>query len=290
MERRIVWLASYPKSGNTWLRIFLANYLDSTEAPVDVNDLRLGNSSFSRTIFDDALGFDTGDLTPEEFTPLRPVVYRWINNNLREPMYAKTHDACDQLGNGDWLMAPDVTDKVVYLVRNPLDVAVSMANHNQSTIDVAIKNLGAADNVLAKHKPTRLSQQVPQRQGTWSQHVQSWVQNELFTTCVIRYEDMNLSPHKTFAQITKFLGLPSDPHRLQLAIRNSAFDVLSEQECRAGFKERPQKTERFFRKGKVGDWKDVLSESQVTKVISDHQTVMQQFGYVNSNGTPLFTQ
>jgi len=83
MTPRIVWLASYPKSGNTWMRIFLANLINGSSTPIDLNDLISNGSSFSRPMIDDALGFDTGDLTPEECARLRPVVFRVSANSLQ---------------------------------------------------------------------------------------------------------------------------------------------------------------------------------------------------------------
>lgn len=286
MIPRIVWLASYPKSGNTWMRIFLANLKDGSADPIDINDLRKQAGISLRPSLDGVLGFDTGDLSPEESALLRPVVYRWINNSLTEQIYAKTHDACDSLSNGDWLMAPDVTDRVVYILRNPLDVAVSMAHHNQKTIDATIEQLGNPDATLARHKPTRQAEQVEQRMGTWSTHVQSWTQNKLFNTLVVRYEDLNAKPHETFAKVTAFLGLPHNKEQRDIAIKNASFDALQTQEAASGFRERPQKVDRFFRKGKIGDWQTALSRPQIDKVVQDHLTVMQQFGYANPDGTP----
>jgi hypothetical protein len=286
MSAKIVWLASYPKSGNTWLRIFLTNLIHGSITPIDLNDLITNGSSFSRPMIDDVLGFDTGDLTPDECARLRPVVFRWISDQLTDPVYYKTHDACTQLGNGDWAMAPEATDKVVYILRNPLDVVVSWAHHSGVSLDASIKGLGRTQNVLAKQKPTGQQQQLEQPVGTWSQHVESWTENSLFNTCVVRYEDMRATPEQTFAKIAAFLGLPHDTAQINQAVRNTAFEGLQEQEITTGFRERPQKVDRFFRKGIVGDWQETLSPEQIEKVVDDHGPVMQQFGYLNTDGTP----
>lgn len=268
------------------MRFFLANLIEGSTEPVDVNDLDHSEIGSNRNIFDQALGFETGDLGREACAQLRPIVYRWINSQSREPIYCKTHDACDRLSNGDWLMAPDVTDKVVYILRNPLDVAVSMANHNQQTLDATIETLGNPKHKLARHKPTRQARQVEQLLGSWSTHVQSWTQNDLFKTCVIRYEDLNTAPHQTFAKVTTFLGLPHNENHREMAIKNASFDVLQSQEKASGFRERPQKVRQFFRNGKIGDWQAALSRRQIDKVVQDHLPVMLKFGYANPDGTP----
>ncbi len=75
--RRIVWLASYPKSGNTWMRAFLSNYLADGDKPVDINSLDTGGPIASaRTIFDEAVGVEASDLTQDEIERYRPRVYR----------------------------------------------------------------------------------------------------------------------------------------------------------------------------------------------------------------------
>lgn len=286
MTPRIVWLASYPKSGNTWVRVFLSNLTQEGTSPADLNDLRLNASSSDRHMFDQVLGFDTGDLGREQCARLRPTVYRWMNGQLREAVYCKTHDACVQVAGGDWLMAPDATDRVVYILRNPLDVAVSFAHHSQTSLDVAIKNIGDPDAAIDRQKPTRQMSQVEQPLGTWSEHVQSWTQNELFNTCVIRYEDLSTEPEQTFAGIATFLGLPNAGTQFNSAIRNASFDVLRRQEGKSGFRERPQNAEKFFRGGKIGGWKAALSIRQIDEIVKNHLPVMREFGYADRDGTP----
>jgi len=189
--------------------------------------LKYAKIDFYRSTFDHALGFDTSNLDADECARLRPAVYRWLNTQLSETAYCKTHDACIRLDNGEWLMAPDVTQKVVYVLRNPLDVAVSMSYHNQKTIDASISELADPNLALAPHKPTRLDPQVEQRMGTWSHHVESWTQNDAFNTHIVRYEDMKTDPHTTFAKISSFLGAPHPAAHLERAIKNSSFDLLA---------------------------------------------------------------
>lgn len=288
MIPRIVWLASYPKSGNTWVRVFLSNLTQEAATPVDVNNLTHSAINSDRRIFDQVLGFETGDLDREHCARLRPVAYRWMNAQLTEPLFCKAHDACDCLDNGDWLMAPDATDKVIYIMRNPLDVAVSMANFNRQSLDEAIAALGNPDAHISRQTRDKQKAQVEQRLGTWSGHVESWTQNALFQTCIVRYEDLSATPERTFAEITTFLGLPQSDTQRTRAIENASFDGLQAQERASGFRERPTGVSSFFRQGRVGDWKAHLTRRQIDKVVEDHLPVMQQFGYVDRDGTPQF--
>ena len=87
----IYWLASYPKSGNTWFRIVLANLLK--QGPIDINQFSTGKIASSRPWIEEALGFDSAYLTHDELDQLRPGIYTWLGETLSEPAYHKIHDA-----------------------------------------------------------------------------------------------------------------------------------------------------------------------------------------------------
>lgn len=285
-ERGMFWLASYPKSGNTWFRIVLAAYL--ADAPVDLNAIATGTIASSRIWVDDVAGFDTSDLTQEEVMRLRPQVYRWSATQERRQkiQYHKIHDAWLRTPDGVPLIDLQATRGAVYLVRNPLDVAPSLAHHNGTDIDRAIAQMGDPEACLAR-KTSGLSEQLLQRMGTWSQHVTSWVDAPDLALHVIRYEDMLANAQAQFQSAFDFLALPPDPDRLARAINSGRFDVIAEQERKVGFRERPGKSRNFFRKGKAGDWRETLSAAQVTRLIADHATVMQRLGYLDLAGNPV---
>lgn len=88
----IYWLASYPKSGNTWFRTFLSNLQQNGDSPADINELDTGNIASSRGWLDNVLGFDTAELNADEIDRLRPFVYQWSKQNA-EIAYHKIHDA-----------------------------------------------------------------------------------------------------------------------------------------------------------------------------------------------------
>ena len=273
----IYWLASYPKSGNTWLRVFLSNLQDDGDAPTPINTLQTGSIASARSWLDEVLGFDTAELTPAEVERLRPEVYRWAS---REETigYHKIHDAYLLTADGEPLVSREATLGAIYLIRNPLDVAPSAANHWHCTINEAIARMGNPRMALCASRRA-LPPQVRQPLGTWSAHVLSWVDAPGLPCEVIRYEDLLAEPLATFTRAARFLQLPHDRPRVEKAIRFSAFEELARQEAEAGFRERPQHTSQFFRKGQSGDWRDKLSLAQVERLLADHGAVMQRFGY-----------
>ena len=121
----IIWLASYPKSGNTWLRAFLANYLANAVRPVPINDLPnfiLGDNLLLH--YEQFTNRKAEDLSDEDFTRLRPRIHEWFARSRREDVFVKTHNAVSKV-HGVPLITPSVTAGAIYVIRNPMDVAVS---------------------------------------------------------------------------------------------------------------------------------------------------------------------
>jgi aryl sulfotransferase len=281
----IYWLASYPKSGNTWLRAFLHNLRADGDAPVDINGLHTGSIASARGWIDTVLGFDTADLTNEEIERLRPAVYGWSSND-EEASYHKIHDAYSFLLDGEPLVSREGTLGAVYVLRNPLDVVASLANHMNVSLDRAISFM-ADDAASFAAKPSRLHPQVRHRLLSWAAHVASWIDAPGLNREIVRYEDMQARPAETFARVAGFLGLPTEAARVDKAVRFSTFAELSRQEAEGGFDERPHHTAMFFRRGQAGGWIDTLTPDQVARIIADHGPMMRRLGYLDSIGHPL---
>lgn len=279
----IFWLASYPKSGNTWLRAFLHNLKSDDDTPADINRIGTRSIASGRDWLDEVLGFDTSDLSQDEIERLRPEVYGWSRHE-DEIGYHKIHDAYTLLSSGEPLISRVGTLGALYIVRNPLDVAPSSANHYNCTIDKAIAYMGDTDFRMAE---VGAPNQVRQRLLSWSRHVASWVDAPGLTVEAVRYEDMLARPLETFTRAAAFLELPTDSRRVEKAIQFSSYEELSRQEEEGGFVERPPHTSRFFRRGKAGAWRDTLTAEQVKQIIADHGAIMRRFGYLDANDDPV---
>ena len=284
----IIWLASYPKSGNTWMRIFLTNYRRDANRPADINELDRTPMASDRQLFDEETGVESSDLTVDEIDRLRSAVYRHLAQDSDETVYMKVHDAYLYLPDGQPLFPPEVTSGVLYIIRNPLDVVVSVAAHSGAQITDAIQDM-ASDTFALCGIHAQLEDHLCQRLLSWSGHVRSWVDaNEDFPVHVVRYEDMSQQPQHTFAQVVTFLGLPLDEERLHKALAYSAFDLVQRQEQTTGFQERPSTLKAFFRQGQVGTWPEHLDTSQVAQMLAAHQDVMRRFGYLTADGEPVY--
>lgn len=284
MNGRLFWLASYPKSGNTWFRAFLRNLECDGDGPASINDLGPTSLAASRAWMDEMLGFDTGDLDPGETERLRPAVYRFASRRLRSHAYRKIHDACHQVDGERWIVDAEATAGALYLIRNPLDIAISYAHHADQSIDEAIAAMADPNHRLARNDGRSLKPQVEQRLLTWSDHVLSWVDNPNFPVHVLRYEDMQAGGAQAFAEAARFLRLDASRPAIERAVAFSSFDTLKSQERREPFRERAQISAHFFRKGVVGDWQTTLSGAQIDRIVQAHGPVMRRFGYCDAAG------
>ncbi len=286
MTPKLYWLASYPKSGNTWMRAFITNLRNETDDPASINALGTSGIASDRALLDAFLGFETADLTTSEIARIRPEVFAWKGAQQAQPTYHKIHDALERVPGGRWLIPEEQTAGVLYMLRNPLDVALSYANHRSRTVDDAILKMGDPNHRLSKQTKGTQHRQVEQRMLTWSQHVESWTAQTGISTLIVRYEDMLHLSEETFQSVAAFLGLPSDRESIADALRKSSFNELRRQEDEEGFHEGPRKCANFFRQGQAGGWQTDLSDAQINQIIADHGLAMRRFGYLNADGSP----
>jgi hypothetical protein len=279
---QVVWLASYPKSGNTWARAFLANYLNEDEAAFDIN--KLPQFSFGDMRIEHyarVSGKAEDELTANEIDRLRPHVHRFFANARKGLVFVKTHSAVARMGSVPTI-TPDVTFGAIYVVRNPLDVVVSYSHHNGVSLDTAIDVLCFPD-----FRVPAGNGQVPQLICDWTSHVKSWLFAPGLYRKVLRYEDMLANPLSAFESTIDFLKLPRDRKKLKRAVRNSSFGVLAGQEEQRGFRERPVAAQRFFRRGGSGGWREELSPLQVKRVVERHRPMMIELHYLSPDGEIL---
>ncbi len=279
MSKNIVWLASYPKSGNTWCRVFLSNYFNSNENKIDINNLQIGSIFSSKQIIEDYTGIDISEYSANEIDELRYYAFTKWSENFNDTAFLKTHDAYTLLDNGENMFPVESTKAAIYFIRNPLDVSVSFANHMSCTIDKAVDRLCDKKFCIAA-STKKYNQQVRQKLHSWNLHVKSWTEQNDFPVLVIKYEDMLLNPTKEFKKILKFIDIKIENIKLKTAIQNSSFDKMKLLEKKTGFKEKPTKCKSFFNIGKSGYYKSILSEEQIKKIIKEQKIIMKKFGYL----------
>ena len=275
----IVWLASYPKSGNTWLRALLTNYCCPGERPASINALIGGRIANQRRRFDELMGLDSTDLSLQETLRYRPLFHRLLAGELPRPTFVKTHGAYVRTGTGEALFPRKATAGAVYLVRNPLDVAVSFAHHENRCIGWAVERLNDADTML-EHKRDGVNPMLPDSLLTWSAHTMSWLDQRAIPVHLVRYEDLHADTPGALAGVLRFAGFTPDATGLRKAVDHAAFHRLRDQEAAGNFEERQPNARSFFRAGVVGAWRTRLTRRQARELTRAHRAAMARLGYL----------
>jgi hypothetical protein len=276
--RGIVWLASYPKSGNTWVRAFLVGLQRAMTAdgagPIDINRMtEYAATDLAASLFEKYLDRPIAEADPAEVAALRPKVHEDIAREADGIVFIKTHNA-RILDRGVPLISLGASAGALYILRNPLDVAISVAHFREVPIDQAITDMATPDFGAATE--VKLGWIF----SSWSENVKSWTERRHPAVLTVRYEDLLDNPTEQFRQIANHVSLWPEDSRLEQAIESASFRSLQRAERKAGFKEKPDTAETFFREGRAGQWREVLTPAQIDRIVSSHGEQMARFGYL----------
>jgi hypothetical protein len=274
----IIWLASYPKSGNTWTRNFLHNLINvmagDDHETQDINRMNQHSTwEISGKPYEKLLGKSLDLCTREEIASVRHQVQQQIADNANGLAFVKTHHAL-VMDRKKPTINFDITCGAIYIVRNPLDVAISFSHHLNASIDEAIEQMA----IEGLETPVN-EKSVYEVYSSWSQHVESWTRKPQRTIYVMRYEDMLNKPEATFRGLVDHLLLKPNAIQLERSIELSSFDKLRSQENEKGFKEKPKDAKLFFRAGKANQWQKELNGQQIDRIVKIHRKQMERFNY-----------
>lgn len=269
--RKIWWIASYPKSGNTLVRMFLNAYV--TRFPLDLNaHYQYACIDQQIHLYQRVTSKPVTECHPVEILYLRPsMLMTYIHDIAPRDACFKTHMAAGDF-EGIPLIPPRLTKEAVYLARDPRDVAVSYARHCGTSIDEIIAVMASDQHVGNRHCA------VKDYILSWSKHVDSWLGIKAFPVHLVRFEDMIADREKAFRQILPALGFRRiDEAAFGFAMEQTEFENLQRLEREKGFRE--AKRDKFFHTGRAGQWQDVLTSKQVERIETGHREQMTRVGY-----------
>ena len=284
----IVWLASYPKSGNTWLRAFITSLLSKSTGENSLENMRAIRAYPLTDDFYNLL---------DDFSDFKKIAKNWetsqnIINLQKKIKILKTHH---QLCKIDNFLFTNYKNSLatIYVVRDPRNVITSLMHH------YSLKNYNEAlkfifdehrfSGRLDKKENLKRKTEFPTYISSWQNHFNSW-KNFKKNFLLIKYEDLINRPEKTFNKISKFLeiiiNIKITNEKINEAIIKSSFKNLKKSEEKFGFSEAPisdlNETKKFFNLGPKNDWKDLLPNQIRLEIEKKFQKEMMELGYLKS--------
>jgi hypothetical protein len=263
----LTWIASYPKSGNTWVRSIIHAGLTGS---LDINRLSITSRGFASKVAE----FHRGKIalqSPKEASDFWATCQRRLNFDLNgKKAFLKTHNAALEYG-GEKFPLTDASNGVIYIVRDPRDVIISYSNHYR------IEPREAFDRMCSQHNHIWATDSLERFEflSRWDRHVLSWTSLSI-PKLFLRYEDMQKTPERGIEKIFDFLGL-EPVISTEKIVELTNFANLSKQEAKNGFNEAVNGA-TFFKQGKSEQWKN-LDLALLNEITETFGAAMGVFGY-----------
>ena len=282
----IIWLASYPKSGNTWVRFFILSLLFGNKTEINLNHLKSIEQFPSKSQF---AGLEL------DIKNLREVAKNWITvqkkiNLSKKVRFYKTHNTLCRIDKNRFTDQQN-TLGAIYIVRDPRNVITSVKNHFNHNSYEETKNFIFDEKrvvLLARPNFNRRDYSLPQIIGSWQTHYKTWkIMNKNFL--LIKYENLINTPNSEFKKIANYLErlfkTKFTNEQIERAINSSSFDKLQKMEEKKGFIESVENKQtgeknKFFYLGPKNDWTKILDKEIADEISSRFEPEMKELGYL----------
>tara|TARA_B100000029_G_C17590712_1_gene962402 strand:+ start:2281 stop:3093 length:813 start_codon:yes stop_codon:yes gene_type:complete len=270
MEKKIIWLTSYPKCGNTYLRSFLSHYIHDDYTDFTFENLKKIKKFETKETF--ALANKFVNNPNNYITHSLEVQKELIKKLPQKNLIYKTHHFFGSI-DGYQFTSEKYTLLFIYLIRDPREVLVSYAKHSGVSIDEML-------NIITNEK--KIYRSGFQTLVSWGQNYRSWKSFKQVPSYFVKYEDLVLNPVKIFESIIYFISrytnIPYDQKKIREIIELTTFDKLKNLEKKTGFDEAEKSI--FFRSGKADSWKKVLNIEQIKTIEKVFEKEMKELKYI----------
>ena len=282
----IIWLASYPKSGNTYVRAFLSAYYFSEKGQFDFSQISNIEQFPHEKFFKQKV--NSINEASKQWMPIQ----REINKD-KKIRFFKTHSF---LGNyqGNEFTSPETTLGAIYIVRDPRNVLTSLKNHYSFDDDKALKMITDKTRSLMSNNGSHASLNFI---SSWAENYLSWFRNNQFRRLFVKYEDLITNKYETFRDIIVFTNTLMnrvegvDKSKLQKSIETTNFDVLKKKEISETFdgsessfkswrKFHSENKNLFFNLGPENNWEKILDLKTQKKIETNFKKEMSELNYI----------
>lgn len=279
----IIWISSYPKSGNTWVRALLSSYFYSKDGNFHFDLLEhikefpkhsdyLNEISVSRNLAEIA----------KEWIPAQRKLNLKHNNST---FFLKTHSTICNV-EGSHFIDKENSLGAIYVVRDPRNVILSLSNHFDLSIEKSLEMICNKKQIITN--PTKKNRYIGFTVlSDWQNHYRTWKNCKLVEVKIVKYEDLILSPKNTFIGIlnfiNKFMQVDIDEDRIKNVLMSTEFSRLQQSENKYGFKESSNMSgfnKKFFNLGPKNNWKNLLKKEIKEKIENHFKEEMKELGYL----------
>ena len=276
----ILWVASYPKSGNTYIRSFLSAYYFSKKGKFEFDQLL------------NILQFPSIKFSKNDYFNFNDAAKNWINNQnnffrKEDFRFLKTHNTLNNF-EGEKFTTKNETIGAIYIVRDPRNIISSMSNHYSFSFEESYNKL-MDKNASLNEKSVNGDCSNFAFLGSWADHYKAWRDNYEFDVLFIKYEDLQNNKYEIFEKIVNFINnlkgdnIKFDKVRFENSINSTNFVNLKNKENNEGFEEsylnKSGKKINFFNMGFKNDWRKLLSEEIIKKINEKFNNELIELGY-----------
>ncbi len=274
--KKNIFLASYPKSGNTWLRAIITNALIK-EKKFSLDELKKILLLSSKKNFKNFKNIKYSNDEDIDFDWMLENIIncqKYLNKTNQDFNIYKTHSVRHRKFTNE-----TVNMGFIYIVRDPRDIVISLSHFAGGSLDRTI------DEMLYSKKLMTRSNSAKELLSTWNLHTRSWLEYSNVSRLFIRYEDLINKTEENIIQIFNFLNKITHnkliPTKIDIKkiIQETSINNLKKEEDLFGFNE-ASKYSKFFRSGRTEQWKDILSLGQIKLIEKELYSMMKQFNYL----------
>ena len=279
----IIWIASYPKSGNTWLRSIISALVYSKDGIFTFDKLSKIDQFPEKKFFKDLV---------KNFRDFDEIKKNWIaaqdKINLDEKIkFFKTHQGNFKIGN-DHFTNNQNTQAVIYIVRDPRNLVTSISNHYSLSLNEACKFLTSPELMGNGKSWEEKKDGIFNFLGKWNEHYKSWTNNTK-NLLLLRYEDLINEPKKELEKIifflNKYINFDTNDIKIDNILESTNFKNLKKMEQEGSFTENVIKKEtgsnvNFFNLRPKNIWQNSLDKKIIKKIEDDFKDEMKEIGYL----------
>ena len=281
----IIWVASYPKSGNTWLRALLSSYFYSHDGNYNENLLKEIDQFPVRKYFEK---FDYDKNIVADTTKFWIKAQDIINSDNKIKFF-KTHNVFGKVNNFDFTNTKNSIG-AVYIVRDPRNVITSIKNHYELDDETALKWMTDKNNYIYDiERVKQVGYGDFQFISSWDLNYKSWKIQKKIPIKFIRYEDLTNQTYAVFLELVEFIYKVTnnseiiDKTKLKNALNSTTFEKLKRREKEHGFSEAVSFTSnekaKFFNLGPKNNWKEILNEDLEKQISELYKSDLEELSY-----------